>query len=664
MRPLYLLFLFIAALTALSCQDRVLSPGLPDGSISQDGVVLPPPPSPCPDQDGDGLGDSEEDPGGDGLLGCCFTKCGVPASAWQKANCLQTTDGCGAGQKCEKGLCTPSLSFQCSQGETDPTRKDSFGDGFEDGDRGSFVCRGPGACHPGTRVQPAVQRSHAGAWQVALSRDARYSLYEIPHPLSKEAAAAIDFGGSDEQVAGFVLSMDSAQGDIRKSITKILGNLGSGSTVRASGTHQRSHDGYDMVEGSIIDLTAPGSEDVSSLRNRLVARLLGRDLSTLGKRPGPMGPKHKSLVLRFSTVRRFAFKRDAGGKVVLNSSKQPVDSGDRTFWRLVVMGAVAAKADYQDPTRQSGLLVDDLANGTALAAPGHHLVDQCDALTRPRPSRVDALWLLDGSPGMQDHLPRLRLNAANWFDRAVSSGLDFRVAVDGCMPLSRDRFLQPSERAAFVACLQNPPPLSMTLARVRQAVTRRLPRSDRDPAKILPPAILVIFVASARPADNGFGEKISPRDEGCYQRVLSSRIEPTDTLNLLSGLTNPAATAMFHFIGGTCGNTCGATISPAYLKLTARLGGQVMDICQKNLGNSLQVSLDSVIGCSCPMMFSRRPVSGSLAVALGGKQLQRSRTSGFDFRTNGNALVLISVKGWGYQVRVTASYKSWSPPVF
>ena len=81
------------------------------------------------DSDGDGLKDGDEDYNSDGEVGCCLAKCNTPVTVWQKKNCqlvssspAKSTDGCGKGQKCANGLCSPSVGFKCSEGETSPKK--------------------------------------------------------------------------------------------------------------------------------------------------------------------------------------------------------------------------------------------------------------------------------------------------------------------------------------------------------------------------------------------------------------------------------------------------------------------------------------------------------------------------------------------------------------
>jgi hypothetical protein len=133
----------------------------------------------------------------------------------------------------------------------------------------------------------------------------------------------------------------------------------------------------------------------------------------------------------------------------------------------------------------------------------------------------------------------------------------------------------------------------------------------------------------------------------------------TEYKNLFSGVTDPEAAALFHVIGGGCNTSCDYNdVAHGYKDLAQALGGQLADICQTDLGATLQVIIESVIGLASPVVLEYVPISTSLAVALDGKQTTRSRTNGFDYRASANSLAFINVK-FEKGSEVIASYKRW-----
>jgi hypothetical protein len=653
------------------------------------------------DSDGDGLLDKEEDENGDGLLGCCIDECKKPG-AKQANECILNEDGCGPGQTCEGIKCSPPIAFKCSNGETNPTQKDTFGDGKLDNERGTFICRDATEDNPKGRKAVQLRKNTTGDWHIALEKTGKYGELKITGAGAKEAAGVVDEDDNQAEVAGFIISRDTTKDNIQDELTDILQAIntkapgGSGKvSQRASGVQVKSHDRYDSIQGTILDVTLSTASNVSTVRNELVGVLLGKQMAELGNLPSPYGSSHTEFVIRFVTVKRFEFKKDPKGNLVKDKDGNPMDSGDKTKWRLLVMGAVAAKTNYQDPARVTGFLVDDMSNGTALATATDVVNNECDVGTITSLPVADIIWVVDESGSMDDNRQDIVNNANNFFSRALSSGLDFRMGVTGvcdpkgtwggcdkavgkfCSKVSTntsddggvDRFLLPSEQTIFSSCIKNPPGYEggseYGLVNSKEAVTKHLPRAANDPSKIRLGAKLVIIVATDEVPQSlssiiGFGNFKTCKLDGSTQGKVD---QATQTyLDLFQGVTDPEATAMFHVVGGVCNNSCGADVAHGYKGLAQQLGGQIGDVCQKDLGNTLQVIIDSIVGEASPVQLEYVPISSSLAVAMDGTEIKRSRTNGFDYRSSKNTLVFINVK---YQKgsEVIASYKRWEKQV-
>jgi len=641
------------------------------------------------DSDGDGLQDGEEDNNYDGLLGCCLKKCGEPDIKWQKANCILEKDGCGSGQKCVNKVCTPSAAFKCSEGETIPLKKDTFGDGKLDNERGTFICRDATEDKPVGRKPVQLRRDQDGDWYIAIEKFAKYGTITVAgaNKTNKLAAGSINYDKTTDEVAGFVLSKATSNSSIQTEMTALIALLKSAGlgtlTVRASGIQGKSHDFYDQVEGTIVDIQA-SSTDVSSARNQVVAALLGKQLSDLTNVSSPFGSSHSTLVLRFTTVRRFAFKKDSKGEVIKDSKGYPTDDNDSTKWRTVIMGAVASKTNYQNPKLQTGFLVSDLSNGTAVAIAKDRVVNECDVGTIIQLPIADIIWVIDESGSMSDERQDVVNNANNFFSRALASGLDFRMGVTNvvhppntkcigkfCSKISSntsddggtDRFLLPTEQNIFSSCIKNPTCYEggseYSLLNAKTAVTRHLPRASNDPLKIRTNATLVIIVATDEIANGlsgilGYSSKPCPLD-ATTKTKLDQALQPY--LNLFTGVTDPEARAMYHIIGNVCGSST-SQVNHGHMTLANKLGGQSASIKQKNLGNTLQVIIDAIIGEASPVKLDYVPISSSLAVAMDAVEVKRSRTNGFDFSTQTKSLVFINVK-YKKGSEVIASYKRW-----
>jgi hypothetical protein len=665
------------------------------------------------DSDNDKLLDKDEDPNGDGQVGCCITKCGQVDPTWQKENCTVelgtlTEDGCGQGQKCENGLCTPSLAFTCSQGETSRILKDTFGDGTLDPDRGTWICRDATEDKPHGRKEAQVQKSTGGDWTVAVEKLAKYSELALPTPAAKEAAGTIDNDDKDTEAAGFVISKSTDEADVQISLQNVIKALqaripaGPGKiSIRSTGTQVKSHDRYDSVQGTILDLTLSASSNVSNVRNELIGAILGRQMANLGNLPGAYGSSGTDFVIRLVTVRRFAFKKENGNEV-LDTTKAcsggpcPVDDGDKSNWRLMFMGAVGLRGNYQDPQKRTGFVVDDLSNGTGMAIASDGLTDACNVAVISQLPVADIIWVMDESGSMDDKRKNVVANANNFFNRALASGLDFRMCVtdvcdpdgysgctkevigkccskdssDGCDNGGTDRFLLPSEGSLFSACVDNPPGCEYGseygLTNIKEAVTKHLPRADGAVDKVRPEAKLVVVIATDEaPEEYKDAGIVSEGDNTCQldsAKKASSDAFIKPYLDLLSGATDPEAASMFHMIGGICNNSCGANTGYGYSDLAQALGGQVGDVCQTDLGNTLQVIIDSIIGAASPVKLQYVPISSTLAVALDGTEVPRSRTAGFDYRSSSNSVAFINMK-YKKGSQVITSYHRWKKQI-
>ncbi|MCA9664590.1 MAG: VWA domain-containing protein [Myxococcales bacterium] len=646
------------------------------------------------DSDGDGIDDGDEDTNGDGVLGCCITECGKPLGS-QGKDCILTQDGCGSGQKCENGKCTPAIGFSCSNGETDPRKKDTFGDGKLDSERGTFICRDATEDKPQGRKAIQTQLNQTGDWKVALEKTAKYGDLKLTNPAPKEAAAVVNEEDPKNEVAGFVISVDTSEPDVQKSLDVIIQAIqakvpgGGGTvTVRASGAGAKTHDKYDSVRGTILDIEVSTPSNISTVRNELVGTIMNKPMAQLGNLPAPFGSSHSNFIVRFVTVRRFAFKKKQTGGLELDANGNPIDDGDQTKWRLLVMGAVAGRDNYQDPARPTGFIVDDLSNGTALATSADTVDNECDVGTITSLPVADIVWVIDESGSMSDNRQDIVNNANNFFSRALASGLDFRMGVTNvvtpssttyayavgkfCSKISTsstddggvDRFLLSTEQATFSSCINNPPGYEggaeYPLVNAEEAMKKHLPRASGDASKFRPEASIAFIVATDEIA-NSLNTVLSADRRNCQidatkQGQVASAVQKY--IDLFSGKTDPQAVATFHLIGGVCNNSCSADINHGMRLVAQALGGQVGDVCQKDLGNTLQVIIDSIIGAASPVVLEYVPISASLAVALDGIQINRSRTNGFDYRGANNSIALINVQ-FEKGSELIASYKRW-----
>jgi hypothetical protein len=646
------------------------------------------------DSDADGINDGDEDLNGDGQLCCCLKTCGEVRESCPAVQ----AGGCGAGQKCSAGTCHPPAAFLCSDGETDTKQKVTFPGGKPDGDLPTFICRRPGEISDKGLKPMKLKKSAAGGWHVALEPTSTYGEVSIASAKPKEAAATFDLTGPTQAVAGFIVSIpltspliSTTSSDVStissQLVTTISAQLPGASDVSqlVSGTKKTSHDTFPTVVGTQLAITLQSPRRPPAVRNDLIPLLLGRPGPQVAQLPAAsFGPNSSAMTLAFQTLIRAAESR------------------------VLVMGAVADKTMAADPTKSTGLHLGDLSGGTGLATTKDGDTVECDPFILDHSPSADIIWVVDESGSMNDNRQDIVNNATNFFARAVKAGLDFRMGVAGMKkPASyllgnvklgklcsrattspsddggSDRFLLPSEKSIFESCVTNPPYWEMSseygLAHAYEAVTSHLPRqpaSAKEMGKIRKEAALVIIIAtdeapnelktlSSYKGKAGFLSSSDCDINTCTsgkQAQIDSYV--SDWITLFSGKhpTHGAeAKAIVHLIGGVCQSTCGS-FGPeypwGYQEIAKATGGQIADICQPDLGTTLQLIIDSITGAASPAVLQYVPISASLAVAIGQTQLPRSRTKGFDYDAASNSLVFHGVslqKG----DRAVASYRRW-----
>ena len=632
------------------------------------------------DSDNDGLGDGQEDRNGDGVLGCCRTVCGERIEGCPDVG----ADMCGKGQRCEDGLCSPAAAFECSEGETSPLSGESFMDGVSDGERPSFVCTAGGGTKLGGLKQMLFKRSIPGGWHLALEPNALYGELTLTQPGAQEAAAVFDLSDANQGVSGFVSSKATSGSDVVQLTEALIARLSASALASevvqlSTGGLKTSHDGYPSVLGVQLELKLGATATASALRNELVALALDRprgDLSGLPTAPvGPAGPAH---LLKLQTLLR----KDG---------------------RLIVMGAVAESSMARDPKQQTGFHLDDLSNGTGLAEPKDTDTVECDSFTVDALPVADIIWVVDESGSMLEDRSAVANNAKEFFGRALQSGLDFRMAVTNVVnttdgPASAigrfcsrsysfdakgelvslydsldeggvDRFLLPAEQALFESCIRNPPGYEVAdewgMVNAYEAVRKHLPREPASPYKIRTDAQLVIIIAT-----DELPGSLLDRDWGAAREYLRCSLSATrkkhildsvykDELALFRGETaGGEGKAVMHVIGGVCGNGCDAEVAHGYTEVSQELGGITGDVCQADLGPTLQLIIDSIAGSASPVVLQYVPISASLAVAVGSQLVGRSQVSGFDYDAAANSVVFRGIKlHKGDQVVV--SYRRW-----
>ena len=609
------------------------------------------------DSDGDGVDDGYEDRNGDGLLGDCTGPCTSSADCMPGSHCAVRADG---------GVC---VEWACLAGETDPRATDTDGDGVGDVAEGTRVCDPASDANPGGLKEVKVVDSSAAIldaspnWRIALELAAVEGTVTIALPDPAASAYLFDLTGAGEEVAGFLITRPALPGEASaaRAAQNVIERLRPGAlpgatqaVLRVSGTRTTSLDGFDTVLGTTVVLTHPPA-DAIALRRKVVESLSGRSPADLTF-PAPAAT--------FGAGNQFA--------VLVQTLVRP----DRS--QVVVMGAVARLVDLEDATRRTGFLAADLSHGTGLTVSLNGETTGCEPFLVSRTPKADFIWVLDESGSMADDRANVATNATEFFERALAAGLDFRLGVTD-MDRGRsglfatrepgstgDRWLAPAELARFQADVNDPsgPDLGSDEygpTQAMNAVARHTPRSASDDRMVRPDAeLVVLFVSDEKPQELEDADIFVDGDVPATPAQLSASLtELKDPIDLLQ-----AERASVHAISvpapyPSCSDGGGET-GWGYIDMVSWFGGQLGSICQPDLSPTLQTIIDNVLGAASPVVLEWVPISASLAVALDGAPLPRSREAGWDYDARANSIVFHGVPIDPTRPRdLVVSYRRW-----
>ncbi|MCA9664592.1 MAG: thrombospondin type 3 repeat-containing protein [Myxococcales bacterium] len=602
------------------------------------------------DSDGDKVDDRLEDLDGDGQLGCCLTTCGEPLGK-QASRCVLQSNGCGDGQSCVEGKCTPSVALACAAGETDPRVVDTFGRGTPDSSGVASICRDATLTNPNGRVAVRVHASSRGDYKLAIATGT-FNELSLGQQQPRESAALLDVQDTASSLAAFVITRNSEEpsvrqlaDEVRSSLSATLAASGASVTVAEPGTLARMHDGSEAVRDISLTIELAGlDQQLSDVRARAVAAMLARTPEQLGTLPQAFGSRARRFVLRMTVMRRL----DSGSS----------DDGTHSEGsRLLVIGALVDAARAQ--TAPEAQWIDDLVGGTQLAGANAELVSECETLRVDHGPRADVLWVVDGSASMALRRAALAAGAKTIFSYATAQGLDFRMAVTGSAYVKTtergrlcsrapggsgdgdDRFLDASEHARFAECVLHPPgSLSSptdehTLLSSEAALLGHLPRADGNTRRFrrhtaiavvavsdeVPGSLASLLPMSSRATCDLDGPTLALVDDG-VQRLLS----------LLSGAIDPSVRASFHAVSGGCGQSCAADAAHGLREIARARAGQLFDVCELHKSETLQALVDDIVAAASPVVLAHEPVTASLAVSLDGRPLQRRARNGFGYR--------------------------------
>lgn len=537
------------------------------------------------------------------------------------------------------------------------------------------------ACAPGpdatapwpcTLEVPATSicRSPPGDWSVVVPVSAKYRQIQVKAPGAQVAAAALDWDDGNGNLAGFIISLPANGNATAQDVASHLVNdieLGFlGTSLSDPGRATTSHDGYEMIAATVVDLTPASSTELSKVRNRLYPALLGLDITQFEGLPQSPAEQSNKFKLVLSTILR------PGG-------------------RAIVAGGVATLDGYTNLLGRSRVRAEDMANATLLSTHTAQVSARCELFQFSAPAMLDMVWVVNGadSPSMNNARINLHQGMVTLATRAKSYSLDVRGGVVDMGQTNQVALCSPgagtpcgagrlwslageTELPCLQACMLQPggqatgtEPYGLNSA--KNTLLALLPRSSGDPRKLRRGAQVALLFASD--VEDGSVAELFP-NATAPDPVPAADVPRVEALlqpllQLFAGsdseIAGSAVLAMVAEPGRDA--TCAGRRGTGYIELVQKLGYAHELLCLEP--SALDLYLEGVVDTLAPraslLALKHRSASASLQASLNGEAVFRSLRRGFDYDATTNALLLrglsASLKTSGNAMEV--SYISW-----
>ena len=642
--------------------------GLPDGFEDANKNCKVDPGETLPkeaDTDSDGVSDGEElaggtdplnlDTDGDGILdGVEYMTCLDPK--------LADTDGDGIEDGLEDvngdgkiGICPDRMyAASCAQGEYDPCEADTDGDGEEDGAEVNFLsCRQDFIDAIPT---PQIIKDQGSNFQLAVS----------PQVQSAAVAntSAYAFNHEQEAYTGFVTPLTVAVSTVEQMRDLVLNRVRSqypSAVFANTGRRTQTHEGFEAMVSIKIDLKSTGQANT------------GRDFALSGLLQQP------------------SVSHGLGGGFPTSTSNLAmmvgvVQQSNNTF---LVTAAVTPDDVYQDRSRKTGYLIDDVTSAGSVASFDEALESACVAYRVEDRPKADFIWILDGSGSMGEENELVKNYADEFAQILAASNLDWRLGAvsSNCDNIAADMGVPAEVRALFggsgmtADCPAHPTAFGLTPYRYKNgmlcdingaffttdpqkfkacvdemgspgsglsvpilsehtmtmapaAIGRALPRAENNPAKLRPNAATIVISVTDE-FDDMIQKKMGWRDAG---QSGSAPNDPSGSFTemqldqvvqpFVDYLRRAESAATAFGIIWVPGQRCNSASEAAagIERIVNQTGGTSGNICSGDLRTTLAAIAQASAGLASGLRVEGIPVANTLGVRVGDVSTQMIET--------------------------------------
>jgi hypothetical protein len=140
--------------------------------------------------------------------------------------------------------------------------------------------------------------------------------------------------------------------------------------------------------------------------------------------------------------------------------------------------------------------------------------------------------------------------------------------------------------------------------------------------------------------------------------AVASYVGPyADDLTALAGTAHGILISLPH----TYSACTSGEVGYGYFDVINETGGQVGNLCQEDLGSTLDTMIDSVLAKASPVSLPNVPISATIAVSRDDIAVPRSQSEGFSYHASSNSIVF---HGMPFDPNdpadVVVSYRRWA----
>ena len=561
-------------------------------------------------------------------------------------------------------------------GETDPRLFDTDGDGLSDKFAGSRICRPDGlAMITQTTVpQASIQVGSDPVFGTAKS-------------FQGATGSGLAYDDPAAAVAGLVVSrptvlanIDADRIDLETKISTALTGKGYTVTGVFIGRKFQTHEQNEATQSTFRVVKA--AVTTSTVRDDLVTALSGAT-APAGGTVTAVGP----FYLDVTVVRRVS---GLTNDVIL---------------------AVSPTAQYDDRTKATAIRANDLTNASGVAVSQKQISFLCQGIDTTRNSTADIVWTVDVSVSMGDNQVRLASTAQEFYKRLQAAGVDFRVGIftataptDPQLSLtsypgwgSGFKFISGTDPdGPHQVCRQVTAPASGTngfcpqdLNKTNDPIGPFGPTSGSNVSEEPAAAVVRINDLFKKNAVAGVSNPdwkwrdgvtkvsffVTDEYNNDWLRYFATAKNPdtnsawgaTYSATVLQGIADyfkQNQIMAFGLLPYLSTRECSANSSNDLPRcLVEKLGGAWLDINKAqdvDVQAAMNKLVDAIAGASSQFKLSRTPITSTIKVTIGSRDVPRSRIDGFDYDPASKSVVFF---GNNYRPRigdqVFISYRIW-----